>query len=155
MKVRNYANEQGEPLFTTLTNARQQCVYLPSRIPPKSDNRCANCESTVVCAPKRREAVTAPFAQNSHSFVGTLYQILFILGEKCIKYVQISFTPFGRLWLWLWLWLWLCLSPITVYKTSQRRSNKKVVVETSRCNGSHPLNSEDCRRAVSLRCFVR
>ena len=73
------------PLNTTHTNAKQQCVYLPSRIPPKSDNRCANCESTVVCAPKRRQAVTAPFAQNSHSFVGTLYQILFILGEKMYK----------------------------------------------------------------------
>ena len=93
LKVRNYANQQGAalrapaPLFTALTNAQQQCLYLPSRIPPKSDIRCANCEPTVVCAPKRRAAVTAPFAQNSPSFVG---QILFILGEKCIKYVQIS-----------------------------------------------------------------
>lgn len=90
--VRSYANGQGgallAPLFSTLTSAQQQCVYLPRRIPPKSDNRCANCESIVVWAPKRREAVTAPFAQNSRSFVGILYRILFMLGEKCIKLVQ-------------------------------------------------------------------
>ena len=84
VKVRNYANEQGAalpaPLFATLTNTQQQLCTCQAEFRPNRtiDVRIA---SRQACAPPG----TAPFAQNSHSFVGTLYQILFILGEKCVN----------------------------------------------------------------------
>jgi hypothetical protein len=52
-----YANKQSAAfpvlLFATLTQMpKQQGVYVPSQIPPKSDNRFGKCVWIVVWAPK-------------------------------------------------------------------------------------------------------
>ena len=70
-----------------------------------------------------------------------LYRIVFILGEKCIKYCQVFFTPLGEMW----------LSPRPPYETSQRRSNNKIRRSNESVQLKQFWSQKTCE--VSLCCF--